>query len=104
MTAEAHQITARLASSAWFPMVVAADVRERALIAHAQADGNVVTITVTNAAAGSGTRTCQARVEFVSGECRHCTAPVDRGDLCTFCASCTRPDNAAALSPAGVLP
>lgn len=103
MTTEAHQIAARLASSPWFPMVVAADVKERALIAHAQTDGNVVTITVTNAAA-SGTRTYQARVELVSGECRHCTEPVDRGDLCTFCASCPSPDTAAARSPAEVLP
>ena len=103
MTAEAHQIAARLASSPWFPMVAAADVRQRALIAHAQADGNVVTITVTNAA-GSGTRTYQARVELVSSGCRHCTVPVDRGNLCTFCASCTPPDTAAARSPAELLP
>ncbi|KQH76375.1 hypothetical protein AO501_09855 [Mycobacterium gordonae] len=100
---EAQQITARLASSPWFPMVVAAEVKERAMIANAQANGNVVTITVTNAA-GSGTRTYQARVELVSAECRHCTVPVDSGDTCTFCASYTPPDTAAARSPAEVLP
>lgn len=102
MTTEAHRIAARLASSPWFPIVAAADVKERALIAHAQTEGNVVTITVTNAA-GSGTRVYQARVELASAECRHCTVPVDSGDTCcTFCASYTPPDTEAARSPADV--
>jgi hypothetical protein len=103
VTAEAPQIAARPASSPWFPLVATATVKERALIAHAQADGNVVTITVTNAAA-SGKRVYRARVELVSRQCRYCTVPVDSDDICTFCASYTPPETAAARSPAEVLP
>lgn len=92
---EAQRIAGRLASSPWFPLVVTANVKERALIAHAEADGNVVTITVTNAA-GSGERVYRARVELVFRQCRHCTVPVDSGDTCAFCASYTPPEPAPA--------
>ena len=90
---EPELIAARLASSPWFPIAVTSTVKERAWVGRAEADGNVVTITMTNAA-GTATRVYQARVELVSPQCRHCTVPVDSGDTCTFCASYVPPEPA----------
>lgn len=79
-----------MAGSPWFLSPgPAGSIAVRDSVVHVEADGRVVTATVTD---HDGTkREYRARVELVSGQCRYCTVPVDSGDTCTFCAAYTPP-------------
>ena len=85
-------IAQRLAGSPWFPLSASGGpVAVRDSVAHVEVDGDTVTICVTDAVGAK--REYRARVELVSGECRHCTVPVDRGDICTFCRTYVPPES-----------
>lgn len=87
---EPELIAARLASAPWFPLSAPdGPIAVRDSVAHVEVDGSTVNICVTDAAGTK--REYRARIELVSGECRHCTVPVDSGDICTFCSTYVPP-------------
>ncbi|BBY67557.1 hypothetical protein [Mycolicibacterium helvum] len=89
---EPELIAQHLAGSPWFPLSASGGpVAARESVAHVEVDGNAITIRVTDAVGAK--REYQARVEPITGQCQHCTVPVDRGDTCAFCLDYVPPES-----------